>query len=583
MELLALLARDAPAAEISAAGADASARDAALKIRATIDGHRRRESDLAALVDIARDLASLADPGGVLDTIVRRARSLLGTDVAYLTLADPGRGDTFMRATAGSVSARFQALRLPIGAGLGGLVAQTRRPYWTADYPGDERYRHTSEIDSAVGEEGLVAICGTPLLVEGAFVGVLFAADRSRRPFTPGEVALLGSLAALAAVSIVQTRRAAETAAALEALSVAHAGIEQAAEAHDRFAAVVLGGGGVEDVVATLGELMGGWVAAVDADGERLATCGDAPATLPDVPAAGRLAQAGGAWAVAVTAAGQRLGTLLLGGLGDLDAGRRRIVERAAVVCALVLVFRLRAAEAQQRVGGDLLAELLARDTADTGLAERARLLGLRPERPHVVLVCRGDRAHGLLVASATAGDGRGLSVKQGGEIVALVPGADPSGVATALAARFAGAVTVGAAGPTVPARGPATAYAEARRTAGALVALGRSGEGAAASDLGFAGLVAGDTPDVAGWVERVLGPVTAHDAARGTDLTATLRAYFAAGASPRRASQALHVHVNTVVQRLDRVAALLGPDWSSPERALEIQLALRLAPLVRG
>lgn len=61
MELLALLARDAPA------------RDAALAIRAAIDGHRRRESDLAALVEIARDLASLADPGGVLDTIVRRA------------------------------------------------------------------------------------------------------------------------------------------------------------------------------------------------------------------------------------------------------------------------------------------------------------------------------------------------------------------------------------------------------------------------------------------------------------------------------------------------------------------------------
>jgi type II secretory pathway pseudopilin PulG len=583
MELLALLARDAPAAEISAAGADAPARDAALAIRAAIDGHRRRESELAALLEIARDLASLADPGGVLDTIVRRARSLLGTDVAYLTLADPERGDTFMRATAGSVSARFQALRLPIGAGLGGLVAQTRRPYWTADYPGDERYRHTSEIDSAVEEEGLVAICGTPLLVGGAFVGVLFAADRSRRPFPPDEVALLGSLAALAAVSIVATRRAAETAAALDALSVAHAGIEQAAEAHDRFAAVVLGGGGVEDVVATLGQLMGGWVAVVDADGERLATHGAAPAQLPEIPPSGRVEQADGTWAVAVTASGQRLGTLALGDVAELDASRRRTVERAAVVCALVLVFRLRAAEAQQRVGGDLLAELLARDTADAGLAERARLLGLRPERPHVVLVCRGARPRGLLVAAAGAGHGRGLSVEHGGEVIGLVPGGDPSGVAAALAGRLAGEVTVGAAGPIVPAQGPAAAYAEARRTAGALVALGRSGEGAAASDLGFAGLVAGDTPDVAGWVERVLGPVTAHDAARGTDLAGTLRAYFAAGSSPRRASQELHVHVNTVVQRLDRVAALLGPDWSAPERALEIQLALRLAPLVRG
>jgi DNA-binding PucR family transcriptional regulator len=36
-------------------------------------------------------------------------------------------------------------------------------------------------------------------------------------------------------------------------------------------------------------------------------------------------------------------------------------------------------------------------------------------------------------------------------------------------------------------------------------------------------------------------------------------------------------VHVNTVTQRLDRVARLLGPDWSAPDRALEVQLALRL------
>jgi DNA-binding PucR family transcriptional regulator len=31
------------------------------------------------------------------------------------------------------------------------------------------------------------------------------------------------------------------------------------------------------------------------------------------------------------------------------------------------------------------------------------------------------------------------------------------------------------------------------------------------------------------------------------------------------------------VTQRLDRVGQLLGADWQEPERALEIQLALRL------
>ena len=133
LELLRLLAADAPAEQIeekarALAAADpddgAAARELALRVRAGLDAHRRREAELSALVDTARDLASLPDPGGVLDAIVRRARTLLRADVAYLTLFDPDRGDTYMRATAGSVSARFQALRLPRR----GRAGRARRP-----------------------------------------------------------------------------------------------------------------------------------------------------------------------------------------------------------------------------------------------------------------------------------------------------------------------------------------------------------------------------------------------------------------------------------------------------------------------
>ncbi|MCC3264165.1 hypothetical protein LLE87_38995, partial [Paenibacillus polymyxa] len=69
-----------------------------------------------------------------------------------------------MRVTDGTVSARFQALRLPMGAGLGGLVAQTAAPYATADYFADGRFRHTVEINDGVRDEGLVAILGVPLI-----------------------------------------------------------------------------------------------------------------------------------------------------------------------------------------------------------------------------------------------------------------------------------------------------------------------------------------------------------------------------------------------------------------------------------
>ncbi|MGE3288850.1 MAG: helix-turn-helix domain-containing protein [Pseudonocardia sp.] len=606
LALLRLLARGEPPAELEKAAAlvvgdpDAgAAAELALRVQAAIDAHRRREAELAALVDVARDLASLDDPGTVLDAIVRRARSLLGTDIAYLTLADPERGDTYMRATSGSVSARFQELRLPRGAGLGGLVAQTKRPYWTADYPADARYRHTSEIDAAVGEEGLIAICGIPLLVDGEFVGVLFAANRTPRPFGREEVALLGSFAALAAVSLVQTRRAAETAQALAALEQAHVAIAQAAAAHDRFSRVVLGGGDVTDLAAALGELLGCWVAVLDADDQRIAVHGAAPPATPgrdrlaDAPAVrrcgttGRLTSADGLWAVAVAAAGQRLGTIVLGGIDALDEGSGRTVERAAMVTALVLLFGMRAADAEQRVRTDLLAELLARRGAgapDRALAERGRVLGLRLLAPHVVAVCRcATRPRGLLVAAARCEDGRGLAGEHDGVVVALLPGQDASAVADALARRLGEEgteVTVGAAGPVVPAAGLAAAYAEAHRICDAMVALGMAGRGGSVRELGFAGLVAGPRGDVEAYLRRVLGPLLDYDERRGSALVATVEEYFAAGSSPRRAAAALHVHVNTVAQRLERVTALLGEGWQLPDRALDIQLALRLLRL---
>jgi hypothetical protein len=369
---------------------------------------------------------------------------------------------------------------------------------------------------------------------------------------------------------------------------------------------VVLAGGGVDDIAAALGELLGCWVAVLDADGNRLASFGAAPGDGDDrdplaaAPAVlrsaetGRLAGADGRWAVAVTAAGQRLGTLVLGGRAELNEGQGRTVERAAMVTALVLGFRLRAAEADQRVRTDLLVELLGREPGETperGLVERGRVLGLRLHAPHVLAVCRCPpaRRRGVALTAGVLGDGRVLVGEHGDAVVVLLPGRDPSEAATELARRLrgeadgAGPVTVGTAGPVVPARGLAAVHREASRTAEALVALGMAGSGAAARDLGFAGLVLGDGADVDGYLAGVIGPLLDYDARRGSDLVGTLAAYFAAGSSPRRAATTLHVHVNTVGQRLERVSSLLGDDWQTPERALEIQLALRLHRLRTG
>lgn len=603
--LLELLASDAPVARLAAAPAPEEARELALRVGAAREQHRQRESAQSALLDTARELASEEDPAIVLEAIVRRARTLLGTDLAYLTLYDPEAGDTFMRATDGSVSADFQSLRLSLGDGLGGLVASTHKPYWTADYSTDERFSHTSAIDHGVSDEGIIAICGTPLIVESTFVGVLFAANRSPRPFSRAEVSLLGNLAALAALAIVQTRALADAQEGLAALSEAHEtvrqqalGVERAAAAHDRFAELILSGGGVNDVAKALVALLGGWAVLFDDSGERRGSFGpvpdsmaeDAPLQHPVVALAheaiGRLVEQNGVHAIGVVAAGELLGTLVVGAPTTLEEADQRTVERAAVVTALVLLFERQAVEARQSARNRIVADLIgARGSHDdrTGYLRQA---GLDPREPMCLLVIRGGaptqhRALALTVSTAL-GEGALVGTHED-EIVALVPGDQPEHLSGSLAERMTPRprITVGGVGPVTDVDDLPAAHEEGTRTARALIALGRAGSGSAATELGFAGLIVGSDPDVTEYVTAVLGPVLDYDRDRGSDLVGTLSAYFAAGSSPRHAAGELHVHVNTVAQRLGRVAALLGDDWQHPDRALEIQLALRLRRLL--
>jgi DNA-binding PucR family transcriptional regulator len=127
-----------------------------------------------------------------------------------------------------------------------------------------------------------------------------------------------------------------------------------------------------------------------------------------------------------------------------------------------------------------------------------------------------------------------------------------------------------------------ATTYTEARGCLETLLTLCRAGEVADPAGLGVARLLLGGNgpAQMAEFVERELGPVSAYDAQRGTSLVDTLDAWFASGGSLKDTAAALHVHPNTVTQRLERIGELLGPGWRDPGRALDLQLALRLARL---
>ncbi|MFD9925268.1 helix-turn-helix domain-containing protein [[Kitasatospora] papulosa] len=641
--LLDLLADDAPAEALGAvtsraraAGVPAAelaeverAAATALRIRGALRQHRRRELQLTALFDTAGDLAASRDLDDVLKAIVRRARMLLGTDTAYLTLPDEEAGDTYMRVTDGSVSVVFQRLRLELGEGLGGLVAQTASPYATPDYRTDERFRHTRNINAGVLDEGLVAILGVPLLLgssrggTGKVIGVLFAADRAARVFSPDEVALLCSLAAHAAIAIDTARALDDTRTALAELAGANAelaeanaavrahsaAMQRAEEAHDRLTDLVLRGGDVKDVALSVAGLLdspltihdpgGRPLAAVRPDGTGFAAdsmdAGWLAGTAEESRHGARAVHRDGRWICAVLAGHELLASLVLHRPDRLDDSDRRLYERAAVVTGLLLLLRRTVAETENRIRGELISDLLGDPERDpAGLAERGRRLGIDLDRPHVLLVAEAaarEKLGGAAMRYLFGGDIHGVSAEHAGTVVLLIdcegggttPGDAARAAATQLGHLVQAPVTVAGTGPARGARELAAAYAEAARCLRAMRVLGREGEGACVDELGFLGVVLGNAKDVDGFVTAVLGPLLRYDERRGTQLVRTLRAYFGEGGSLIRAKDELHVHVNTVVQRLDRIQVLLGRDWNEPDRALELQLALRLHLLSGG
>lgn len=627
--LLTMLLTDVPRAEFEATLAEVETRRAAgdsrgdptrreleivTELRNELERHRTRSSGLRGLFETACDLTSIQDIEAVLQAIARRSRQLLATDVAYLMLIDSERGDTYMRVTVGTVAPDFTMIRLPMGIGLGGLVAKECSPHWTADYLGDNRFVH--HIDDVVMDERLVAILGVPLKVDRRLLGVLFAADRQARTFSQDEISLLSSLADYAAIALENAsvfqdtvNTMGEITMAKTLLDVSYGRLQASIDFHEQLVNCVLAGGSTGDVARAVVETVGGSLAVLDFEGRALARAGtravnDAEHPLfilarsvegrdlvarADAERRSFLVELGGCEyrVVPIAAGGECFGAIVwfADTATDVDTS---MLQWAATVMALLLLSARARDEVENRVREELLVELLTVAPADrTGLIRRARLLGVDLDQDWIVLVAqpssgmvtRSVRARCSALASTT----RGLAAARVDHVVLIVPGADAEGAADSAATQLSNLaddviVTVGAVGPCRDLNRVATLAEQARICAQAMEVLGRRGRGGTAKQMGVYGvlLASNGQPQFEAWITGVLGPIRDYDKRRRTSLMETLTKYFEHEGRVASAAEALMLHPNTMYQRLSRLDRLLGDGWRSGDRALEVRLALR-------
>ncbi|MFW6773454.1 helix-turn-helix domain-containing protein [Nocardioides sp. CPCC 205120] len=601
----------ADAGEDERARIEAEAEEAEV-LRRLLAERRQAARELAVLNDLARRLAHLRDTSEVLQEVAAQARRLLGVDVAYIMLRFE-ETDLRIEVADGSMGSALRGVVLRDGEGIGGMVLRGGSPMWTEAYLEDDRLRRVSTADAVAVSEQLGGILGVPLRVGEDTIGVLLAADRRPRRFSEHEVELLAGLASHAAIALRNAALFEQVQAAVEEQRVVNDALRRTSAERQRatdlradLTDVVIRGGGLVEVAAAIGRAVGVDVRVLVADGRVADAAGERPgpdaevaAVVGAVPDAAWFAGGGGRTRRAeadgrhlaltpVTLRDGYAGCVVAAGASPVDEQQVRLLEIGATSVALVVSSERTVAEAELRTRGELVSALLAPDADDASIRRRARAAGIALDAVTAVVVLdAGVRDHGPAVRLATrlAAATGGWSAEHAGHAVVLVPRIGPAEARTRLLALVedappaaVGVAPCGGGGAAIRA-----AHEEARQTATLLLALGRESAVAQPAELGvYRSLFSrAGRGEIGAFVEATVGPVLRHDAERGRDLTGTLEAFLRLAQHHARTCAELHVHANTLYQRLDRLAEVLGPDWRDPERVLEIQLALKLRRLM--
>jgi Purine catabolism regulatory protein-like family/PucR C-terminal helix-turn-helix domain/GGDEF-like domain len=238
-----------------------------------------------------------------------------------------------------------------------------------------------------------------------------------------------------------------------------------------------------------------------------------------------------------------------------------------------------RVAEAERRLAGDLVDDLLAGEVGARELRRRARTLGLRGGMPLALAVLRpAEDGANALARLADAASLHGPASLRDGVVAVLVEAAGDEDserrTAELRAATGAGAAAVGRV-RSDPAELPRS-YDEALYALEALPA--GAGSIGTYRDLGSIQLLLSlqDERGMALFCDSALGRLVAHDADHGSALVESLRAYIEANGRWAEAAAALNVHRHTLRYRVRKIEELTGRDLSDAGDRLELWLAVR-------
>jgi GAF domain-containing protein len=591
----------------------------AMAVRNRLELQQQRERGMLAVIESAQDLSSRLDLTDVLRAIVSRARNLLGSHLGWLSIYDRDRNEFKVLVADGALAGRTSCMVALRDRGVASIVMSTRLPFTTPDYLHDKHFSHDAELDDIFRDEGIAALAGVPLMWEGEVVGLLFVADRYHRTHTAHSISILSTLATHGAVALKNARDFERANSALANAEMARAELERhvrsiqaAAEAHEKMTSLLAKGASLSTLCQTVGQLLDAGVLVLDQASQvvsRGAGPGYAGASLQayaahgehsaDVARALRLSRQMGRSVVAYQAEGETcrvmaviggddmLGAMLIFHRGDLDDISVRTFERSGSVIGIVLLSQERMEAVRSREASTLLRSLVSsRQEEPALLANRAERHGMDLAKPLSLMLVELDEPSAGYMARRfrdVTPLANVLVDEIDGALVVLCGATQAfelrQVVSTWARREAAGAVFRGVLSRPVsgPAEVPAL-YATLKRALAVLGRLGVHNQIISQNELALYSTLfeTHDQASLADFLNSAIGALISHDRKRGSDLAATLLAYFDNNQNAKTTAQRLDIHVNTVRQRLATVEDLIG-SWGNASRALEIHIALRL------
>lgn len=154
--------------------------------------------------EIAGTLAASSDVDTILKKLGAAAEKLTKTMASSMMLLDEDKKNLYFKVAGGEKGQVLTKLKVAVGEGIAGWVAQNREPLVIQDVKTDPRF--TGKIDSESGFRTKAILC-VPMIVGNELIGVAEVLNKNDgSPFTEEDKTILTSLSSFAGVAIINAK-----------------------------------------------------------------------------------------------------------------------------------------------------------------------------------------------------------------------------------------------------------------------------------------------------------------------------------------------------------------------------------------